>query len=389
MAVARLQAPRRSFRPPQLSVYVLGQLLGPVAMLTVLLTSVIWLVEVLPLLDLVINRGQSAPTFLYLILLLLPTLLMIIMPIAFFFAVLFTLQRLSGDSELVVMASAGYSLRQLAMPVLSAAAIVMAVTYLCVLLLMPAGQRALGDKLGDIRADMAGALLNEGEFNTQQQGLTVFIRSMSSNGEIHNILVHDSRDKARPVTYIAEKGVLAQTPAGTRLIMFDGTTEVSSRDGAQLEVLHFESFTLSLDQFSGPARATIRKINERYLTELLWPQETQGLTPRIRNQFFAEAHNRLSQPLYCIAFGLIALAAVTRGRRQRGSIAIRLTIASFVAAGLRIAAYGITGLAQRHPPLVAIFYLLPALGSAAAIAMMIGLTPARLFARPHVLQEAA
>ena len=28
------------------------------------------------------------------------------MPIAFFFAVLFTLQRLAGDSELVVMASA-------------------------------------------------------------------------------------------------------------------------------------------------------------------------------------------------------------------------------------------------------------------------------------------
>ena len=165
------------FRPPQLSWYVLGQLLGPVAMLTFLLTSVIWLVSILPLLDLVINRGQSAPTFLYLIALLLPSLLMIIMPIAFFFAVLFTLQRLSGDSELVVMASAGYSMRQLAMPVLAAAAIVMLVTYLCALFLMPAGQRALGDKLVDIRADMAGALLNEGEFNPAAPGLTVFIRT--------------------------------------------------------------------------------------------------------------------------------------------------------------------------------------------------------------------
>ena len=69
---------------------------------------------ILPLLDLVINRGQSAPTFLYLILLYLPTPLAIIMPIAFFFAALFTLHRLQSDSELVVMASAGYSLRQLA-----------------------------------------------------------------------------------------------------------------------------------------------------------------------------------------------------------------------------------------------------------------------------------
>ncbi len=44
--------------PLGLSRYVLGQLLGPVALLTVLLVSVIWLVNILPLLDLVINRGQ-------------------------------------------------------------------------------------------------------------------------------------------------------------------------------------------------------------------------------------------------------------------------------------------------------------------------------------------
>ena len=193
-------------RPPRLSVYILVQLLGPVAVLTLLLTSVIWLVAILPLLDLVINRGQSAPTFLYLILLILPTPLVIIMPIAFFFAALFTLHRLQGDSELVVMASAGYSLRQLAAPVLACAAIVMALTYVCVLYLMPAGQRALRDKVVDIRADMAGALLNEGEFNPAAPGLTVFLRQIGSNGEIKGILVHDNQDRARPITYIAEKG---------------------------------------------------------------------------------------------------------------------------------------------------------------------------------------
>src|SRR5258706_2826290 len=132
---------------PRLSLYVLGQLLSPVAVLTLLMTSVIWLVTILPLLDLVINRGQSAPTFLFLILLVLPTPLVIIMPIAFFFAALFTLHRLQGDSELVVMASAGYSLRQLAVPVLMAAAIVMTLTYACLLYLLPAGERALRGKL--------------------------------------------------------------------------------------------------------------------------------------------------------------------------------------------------------------------------------------------------
>jgi lipopolysaccharide export system permease protein len=369
-----------SLRPPRLSFYVLGQLLVPVAVLTLLLTSIIWLVSSMTLLDLVINRGQSAPTFLYLLLLVLPTPLALIMPIAFFVAALFTLQRLQGDSELVVMASAGYSLRQLTVPVLACAAVVMALTYACVLYLMPAGQRALGDKLVDIRADMAGALLNEGDFNNSQRGLTVFIRQLDRSGEIKGILVHDTRDRARPVSYIAEKGILAQTSAGTRLIMVDGTIETSAQNGRQLQVLHFESDTINLDQFSGPARNTLRKMPERYLGELLWPQEA-GVSQRIRDQFFAEAHNRITQPLYCIAFALIALAAVMRGRQQRGSVALRMTVASLAAVGLRIADYGVMGVAQHNPPLVIIFYLLPILGTAAAVAVLAGYTPARLMAR--------
>jgi lipopolysaccharide export system permease protein len=365
----------------RLPLYILSQLLGPVAILTLLLTSVVWLVNSLQFLDLVINRGQSALTFLYLILLVLPALLAIIVPLAFFFATLVTLQRLQGDSELVVMASAGYSLRQLAMPVLSCAAIVMVLTYACVLYLAPAGQRALRDKVMDIRADMAGALLNEGDFNTSQQGLTIFIRQLSNKGEIKGILVHDSRDRAHPVTYIAEKGILAQTPAGTRLIMVDGTIETGAQGGRQLQVLHFEGYTFNLDQFTGPTQNTLRKSQERYLSELLWPQETQGLTQRLRDQFFAEAHNRISQPLYCLAFALIAMAAVLRGRRQRGKVAMRLTIASLAAAGLRIAGYGVMGLTQRNPPLVVLFYLLPVLGMAAALAVLAGYAPSVLWAR--------
>ena len=379
----KMGAQQRRFKLPQLSCYVLGQLLGPVALLTLLMTCVIWLTQFPRLLDLVINRGQSAPTFLYLTSLLIPSLLVIILPIAFFFGTLFTLSRLNGDSELVVMASAGYSLRQLAMPVLAAAAIVMLLTCASLLYLAPIGQRALNEKLGDIRADMAGALLNEGDFNPAAPGLTVFIRQLANDGEIHGILVHDSRDKLRPVTYIADKGILAQTPTGPRLIMMDGTIENGGKGGQQLQVLHFQSDTLNLDQFSGPAQYSSRKRSERFLGELLWPTE-QDLTQKIRDQFYAEAHDRLSQPLYCIAFALIALAAVVRGRRQRGSVALRLGAAIVAAVGLRVVGYGIIGLAQRHQPLVAAFYLLPLLGTACAILVLAGYSPAALATRWQV-----
>ncbi|HEY2885867.1 MAG TPA: LPS export ABC transporter permease LptF [Rhizomicrobium sp.] len=373
-----------SVRLPRLSTYVLGQMIGPTLLFAFLLTAVIWLTQSLRLLDLVINRGQSAPTFIYLTILILPSLLVIILPIAFFAGTLFSLNKLNSDSELVVMSAAGFSRAQVALPVLLAAAIVMALTYLCGLYLMPAGQRAMKDKVVDIRADIGAALLNEGEFNTPASGLTVFIRELNSDGTIRGVMVHDNRNKKSPVTYLAVRGQLAQTPAGARLIMFDGTVEQSSHSGGQLTVLNFQRDVFDLDQFAGPARATDRATSERYLSELFWPD--QKLLPKLRNAYIAEGHNRLSQPLYCIAFALIALAAVLRGRRARGANALRLALAALGAAVVRIAGYGVQGLAVSTPSLVFLFYLMPFLGAAIALAVLAGVNPAEWFKRSEPVE---
>jgi lipopolysaccharide export system permease protein len=377
--------PRRFWN--RLSWYVLGQLLGPVALLTFLMTCVILLTQSLRLLDLVINRGQSAATFLYLTTLILPGLLVIIVPIAFFFGALFTLSRLNSDSELMVMSSAGYSLRQLAIPVFAAALVVMLVTWTCSLWLMPAGQRALNAKVMDIRADIGAALLNEGEFNPPAPGLTVFIRLLGSDGQIRGILVHDSRDAKRPVTYLAERGELAQTPLGTRLIMLDGTVEQSAEGGRQLSVLKFRRDVFDLDQFGGPAQSSRRQTNERSLSELLHPREA-NLPASIQTAYLAEANNRLSQPLYCLAFAMIALAAVLRGRRQRGAHAMRLTIASLAAAAIRIAGYGVLGPASNHATLDPLFYIIPLLGMMVAWIVLMGFSPSAILERRRRLKEA-
>ncbi|MDE2133633.1 MAG: LPS export ABC transporter permease LptF [Alphaproteobacteria bacterium] len=370
---------------PRLSHYVLKQLIGPIALFAFLATCVVWLADSLPLLDLVINRGQSATIFAYLTILLLPSLLVLILPIAYFAGTLYALSKLNSDSELVVMASAGFSRAQLAVPVFIAAAIVMALTYLCGLYLMPAGQRAMKDKVVDIRADIGAALLNEGTFNTPAKGLTVFIREIDADGRIRGVLVHDDRNPRAPITYLAEGGQMAQTPAGTRLIMVDGAFEQTIKGGARLTVLKFDRYVLDLDQFTGPARVTSRASSERFLGELFWPDPS--LSKSLRSTYFAEAHNRLSQPLYCIAFALIALAAVTRGRRARGANALRMTLAAAAVSAIRIAGYGVQGMAASAPVLCVLFYLIPLLGAAAAFAVLVGGLPK--FAATLPIAEAA
>ena len=371
---------------PRLSFYILRQLAGPMALFAFLLTAVIWLSQSLKLLDLIINRGQSAPVFLYLTLLILPQLLVIILPIAFFAGTLQGLHRLNAESELVVMSAAGYSRSQLAMPVLTAAAAVMVLVYLCNMLLMPIGQRLMKDKVLDIRADVGAAVLNAGEFNTPADGLTVFIHDLTPDGHFRGILVHDSSDAKHPVTYLAKSGLLVQTPAGARLVLYDGTIEQASNNGAQLAVLNFKRYPFDLDQFASPPGDRSRKVEERFLPELFWPDLKSDPGHRFARIFFAEAHNRLSEPLYCLAFALIALAAVTRGRRARGAYALRLTVAAVAAGAIRILGYGAQGLAGRNPVYAVALYLIPLLAAGVAGIELAGID---LFAwpRPRPLAE--
>ncbi|HEY0300068.1 MAG TPA: LptF/LptG family permease, partial [Rhizomicrobium sp.] len=262
-----------------------------------------------------------------------------------------------------------------------------ALTYLNGLYLMPAGQRALKDKVVDIRADLGTALLNEGEFITPAQGLTVFIRQIDSDGTIRGVMVHDNRNKTSPVTYLAGSGQLAQTAGGARLIMFDGTVEQSGGGGARLSVLKFQRYVFDLDQFAGPARATDRATSELYLDELFWP--TDKLAPKIRNAYIAEGHNRLAQPLYCLAFAFIALAAVLRGRGARGANAMRLSIAIAAVVTVRIAGYGVQGLAVRDPAYCVLFYAIPLIGAGLGFASLAGVNPLSWFRKPPLPAEAA
>jgi lipopolysaccharide export system permease protein len=350
--------------------YILRQIIGPFLLFTLLLTLVVWMTQSLRLLDLVINRGQSPGIFAYLTMLMLPSLLVVIVPIAFFGAALYALNKLNSDSELVVMWSAGISRFQLAVPVLAAAALAMTVTYMCSLYLMPLGQRVMKDKVFDIRADIGAAILREGAFTTPSEGLTVFIRELSPSGEIRGILVHDNREPQRPITYLAESGVLAQTREGARLIMLNGNIEQGEARGSRLSVLQFDRYVFDLDQYAGPQRASERDTSERYLPELLDPQFVGTNQPVRRGVYLAEAHNRLSAPLYCIAFALIALAATAKGPMARGSYALRLSGAALLGASLRLVGYAAQGLAARSPDLLFILYLLPLSGIILAAAIL-------------------
>jgi lipopolysaccharide export system permease protein len=90
-----------------LSRYVFRQTAGALVLILVSLTGVTWITVALRQLDLMTSQGQNVLSFLAMTTLAIPSMMALIAPIALLIASIHVLNRLNGDSELIVMAAGG------------------------------------------------------------------------------------------------------------------------------------------------------------------------------------------------------------------------------------------------------------------------------------------
>jgi lipopolysaccharide export system permease protein len=335
--------------------YIFRQLIGPMLVVTFSLTGVIWLTQSLRFIDLIINKGLSFGLFLYLTLLLLPSLLTVILPIALFAAVLYTYHRLQVDSEIMVFQASGLSNARLAAPAMAMALLVMVLGYAMNLYFMPAGFRAFKDMQAEIRNSYATVLLQEGVFNTPVEGLTIYVRERDRNGELHGILVHDNRDPGHTSTVMAERGMMVRTDEGPRIVLRNGNRQEIELEDGQLSLLYFDSYTFDLGGVPGMGSDRFREPKERYLGELLNPRD--AVEDKHRREFWAEAQRRLVTPLHNLVFVLIGLAALLAGEFNRRGQGWRLLGAVGLAVAFQAFTFGLTSVIVKAAFLTPVLYL--------------------------------
>jgi len=87
--------------------YILKTAGGAFVAVLVVLTSMVWVTTALRRFELLTAQGQTIWVFFAVTALSLPTLMVVVAPIALFLAVVYTLHKLNSDSELVAMSAAG------------------------------------------------------------------------------------------------------------------------------------------------------------------------------------------------------------------------------------------------------------------------------------------
>ena len=334
--------------------YILRQCFGVMIFVTAALSAAIWLAQSLRLIDLIVNRGLSIEVFLYLALLILPRFLDIVLPIGVFIAVLFTFNRLTAESELVVMRSVGLSHIALAKPVLILAGIAFLVLMSLSAYFLPASNRAFKDLHYEIRNRFVSSLLQEGTFTTIADKLTIYIRGRDEQGEVVGLLINDSREPHRPVTILAERGVFANTPAGSRIVMVNGNRQQFDPETRKLSLLTFDRYTLDLDSLHDAPVVRFREPQERFLDELFFPPAETD--PALRLGLTIEAHQRILIPLSAFSFALIPLACLLPGEFNRRGQLKRALLAIVIAFLFELLDIGVNDLASRSAAAIPLMY---------------------------------
>lgn len=358
--------------------YLFMQSAVPLVLATIVLTGIIWLTQALKMLDLLITQGQSIGTFFHLSLLALPSAVNTVLPIALFCALLYALNKLISDSELVVIFSAGISRWAVTFPVMLLVSVTMVVVLALNLYLMPAGMRELRTRLFEIRGDIVTSLVREGAFANPVAGLTVYVRSRAPSGSIRGILVHDERVPGEPVTYMAETGEMVRTPDGPRLVMYNGNIErvskTQSNKQSPVSLLFFDKYTYDLSQYGKSTAVTEYEARERFLPDLFNPASNDYYGQQFKKKLRAEGHDRLVAMFYPVMFAMIALACLLPAPFNRRGYTMRIAMAALAAIVARVAGFGVVNLATTQSSAIPLMYALPLTVSAICGAMVAGVT---------------
>ena len=349
--------------------YLFRQLVFGTAAVTVAITFAVWLAQSLRFIDFLVNRGLPVGQFFRLTLLLLPSFMVVALPIAVFVSVLFIMQKAMQDSELVVLRAAGMSPFQIMRPALALGFLVMGLVYGLTTYLQPLSAREFRALQLDVRDNYISVFIQEGVFNTLGDSITLYVRDRDASGGLHGILAHDSRDPEHPSTLVAESGALIRTAEGPRIVLINGIRQEMGKQPGDLSSLQFDRYTLDIRRPDTSSGGFFLEERERYLGELFSPPET-NLPEHTIKEFIAEGHGRLSNPLYVIALAMIAAAAMLYGDFNRRGQQKRLAVAIASAGSLMAVQFALQDLVGRNLEAVPIMYLVPLLAIVAVVLLL-------------------
>lgn len=357
------------FRIRILDRYIFREILTPFFLSIAALTLVLFLQRMFRLAELVVSKGATVSSTAKLFAYIMPSFLVLTIPMSFLVGTLTAFTQLCSDSEVTAMKASRISLYNMIRPVMLFAVLAFTFTALTSLIVAPAANHALRVHLFNLVKSRAIVGIEPGVFTSTFDGMVIYVDKMETLDDMKGIFISDERSAKEPYAIVAQRGRLIADPESLNvtLAMKQGAIHALPRDEQSYSTMEFDSGNLYLDISHalvqrGPSDTDFNEIGSLELYQELKRARAEG-KPTIEIE--SELHKRLSIPFACLIFGLIGAPLGIRRSRSGKSAGISMALLVFLVYYMVLAAG--TNLSDTGKLSPAIAYWLPnALMTAAA-----------------------
>jgi len=341
--------------------YAIKEITSSFLFLSILLTGIIWLGQGLRHIDLLTTNNVSIETYISYVILLLPKIILLTFPICVFLSILFNLNRLRNDSELIILGTSGKSEKNILIkPIILFSSLMFLVVLFFSLFLTPNSLKELRYKIIEIRSSgIHISLLKEKKFISPTNNFTIFLQEKKDN-EIFGLLIHDQSNVNKPQTYIAEKGKFITSDNVSFLKLFNGSIQIYDSDVNRVSEVAFDTYNLDLAPYSKKEGTHIYpdELSTSDIRNNLKDIPTSSYSKYQKEQF-AEFHKRFINPIYIIFYALLPLLMINFSKRPDDSWRYPIITVSVIAFAIQIFQITFSNLLIDNSQLIAFYYAFP------------------------------
>ncbi len=307
-------AERRPRGSAKLTRYLISEMVWPSCFALAAFGLVVLLTDLLGYAELIVNRGLGPDEVAQIAgLQLVPTLARTL-PFAVLVGSLAGLGRLAADRELLALETSGFSPRQLARPGLYLALVATAVSLALSIVVSPAAQRSVRDKLVELSEEKPGLALREG-IASQLGDWRIEARQVQEEGaRLSGVLMYMP---SLNETIFSQRGavLIDEQEVSKRIVLEDGMILSNGADRASL--LRFERMEADLPILEEDDADAVDPYGVMTMAELRAAMNAKGEGRIARIALFtrAEFHRRIALGAAALPFGLLAMG-LALGRRD-------------------------------------------------------------------------
>ena len=257
----------------------------------------------------------------------LPTIGGFALPVAFLIGGILTFNRLSTDSEYIVLRAAGLSFSRLLMPLGVLACVLYGITSVSLMYGSPWGFQGLRGLVFEVARTQAHNHIRPREFNDTFAGLVVYVEQVhAATPQLEGIFIADTRSTPPHVITARQAEILTRSDSlQVVLRLQDGELHRYTPTETRYHVLRFAQYDVRLDLDTHLARRARKEVkpHEMFPAELRQEIAERQATGKAHRQLVLFQHTLFALPFACIIFaglGPVLGVVETRSGRSGGYV---------------------------------------------------------------------